>query len=152
MGEKRRLSALLVLATLLCSLNLFLYLSPQKQTSSQEKIISQSTYFGPTSSVPGNPELIKVEVLIHDSPKLSGVQIQSVVFNGQAIPLKPRDIFGKRGEASFQLPPGTYSLRWTVQRDKLLWPRTLSFSEEVILDAKDLWVQILIEGEEVSIR
>lgn len=113
--------------------------------------IAQNTYMGPTSPVPGDPYLVKVELLIKDSPDAGGAQIQSVTFDGRDIPLKPRDIFGKRGAASFQLAPGTYSLRWTVNRDKIVWPRFMSFEEEVNLSPRDLWVQILIEGEHASI-
>ncbi len=112
---------------------------------------AQNTYMGPTSPVPGDPYLVRVELLIKDSSDAGGAQIQSVTFDGRDIPLKPRDIFGKRGAASFQLAPGTYSLRWTVNRDKIVWPRFKSFEEEVTLSPRDLWVQIIIEGEHASI-
>lgn len=114
-------------------------------------LVAQNTYFGPTSPLPGNPTLIQVEILIRDSPDLGGVQIESASFNGQQIPLKPRDIFGNRGSASFQVPPGKYSLEWTVQKDAIRWPRTITHTEEVHIDKRDLWVQIAIEGDEASI-
>lgn len=151
MRDKRYFKSILLSLAFLLGINLLLFFSPFK-AKTHETLVTQSTYFGPTEPIPGDPQLIKVELLIKDSPDLAGVQIQSVIFNGQAIPLKPRDIFGNRGGASFQLPAGTYSLRWTVKRDKLVWPRTQSYQEEVILSPKDLWVQILIEGEKASIR
>lgn len=114
-------------------------------------IFASNTYFGPTAPIPGNPQLVKVEVQIRDSAELGGVTIRSVQFNGQQIPLKPADIFGNRGTGSFQLPPGTYKLRWTVERDRSVWPRTVRHEEEVTIDPRDLWIQIAIEGENASI-
>lgn len=115
-------------------------------------VLLQNTYLGPTKPVPGNPRLVRVEVSVRDNPELGGVQIQSVAFNDQTIPLKPRDIHGNRGKGSFQVKPGKYKLKWTVRRDQVLWPRTTSLEEEVNIDPRDLWVQILIEGEKASIR
>jgi len=139
-------------------LNAFLYFGKIVESGSSitdfttSELLVQNTYLGPTEPIPGNPQLVQIEVLVRDSPETAGVQIQSVIFNGQAIPLKPRDIFGKRASASFQLPPGNYMLRWTVNRNKLIWPRLITHEEEVTLDPRDLWIQILIEGEQVSIR
>lgn len=109
------------------------------------------TYMGPKEPIPGNPYLVRVELLVKDSPEAGGIQIESVMFAGRDIPLKPRDIFGKRGSASLQLPPGKYPLHWTVNRDKIIWPRVVSYDQEVVLSPRDLWVQILIEGERASI-
>lgn len=115
-------------------------------------LYSQYTYQGPTGPVPGNPQLVRVEVIVRDSPEAGGVQVQNASFNGQGIPLKPRDIYGNRGSSSFQVPPGKYKLRWIVQRDKVEWPRTISHEEDVTIDPRDLWLQVYIEGEEASIR
>jgi hypothetical protein len=112
---------------------------------------AQNTYFGPTEPIPGSPHLIRVQILIRDSDVPSGLQMKSVTFNGTSIPLKPRDVSGYRGQASFQLPPGKYSLKWVVERDKRAWPRTLNREEEVILDPRDLWIQISIEGDTATI-
>jgi hypothetical protein len=108
-------------------------------------------YLGPNKKVPGNPQLIRVQVLVSDDPNPQGVQILEVKFNQQSVPLKPRDIYGFRGQASFQLPPGKYKLKWKVKRDQIDWPRTLPHEEEVTLDPKDLWIQITISGETASI-
>jgi hypothetical protein len=136
----------LFLGTFLCALNL-MYLPVTKKN----QFLAQ-TYLGPKEFGPKSSELIRVEVLVKDSPDLSGLQIQNVFFNGVQIPLKPRDIFGKRGDASFQLPPGKYGLHWTANRDTLVWPRVLKFEEEVILDPRDLWVQVQIIGDQATIR
>ncbi len=142
---------ILLSGAMLCALNLTAYFIEAKKPSEQA-LFTQNTYLGPTAPVPGNPDLVRVELLIKDSPDLAGIEIQSVTFDGQAIPLKPRDIFGKRGAASFQLRPGKYTLRWTVNRDKVIWPRTISHEEEVNIDRRDLWIQIIIEGNHASIR
>ncbi len=155
MKEFRKTHFLLILGASLCALNLLLFCASAKPCSSVEKpqeLITQNTYLGPTEKSPNSNQLVRVEILIKDSPDLAGVQIQSVTFDGQAIPLKPRDIFGKRGAASFQLLPGKYTLRWSVNRDKIIWPRTLTHEEIVTIDPRDLWVQILIEGDAASIR
>jgi len=108
-----------------------------------------STYLGPTS--PQNSELVKVEIIIQDSPELGGVKIDSASFNGQNIPLKPSDINGYRGGASFQLPPGKYKLKWVVLRDKVQWPRKVTHESTVTISPKDSWIQISIKGEEEGI-
>lgn len=144
---------LFIFGTFLLLLGALFYLK-QTRSSSEHNItglLAQNNYMGPDKKIPGNPYLVRIEVLIHDSPELGGVQIQQVVFDGREIPLKPRDIHGYRGTGSFQLPPGKYSLKWIVQRDKIIWPRTITHEEEVTIDQRDLWVQISIVGEEASI-
>jgi hypothetical protein len=143
---------ILLALTPLLSVFFFQKKEPKPFVFEETALLVQNTYLGPTEPIPGNPDLVRIEILIKDSPDLAGVQIQSVTFDGQAIPLKPRDIFGKRGSASFQVRPGKYNLRWTVNRDKIIWPRTSSHEEEVIISPRDLWVQILIEGDSASIR
>ena len=115
-------------------------------------LFAQNTYFGPTQAVPGNPHLVRIEVSVQDSPDLGGVQIQSVQFDGQDIPLKPRDVYGYRAKGSFQLKPGTYKLIWVVNRDKSAWPRNITHTADVTVNPRDLLIEVLIEGEQVSIR
>lgn len=115
-------------------------------------LCAQYSYEGPTEPIPGNPQLVRVEVLVRDSPLAGGVQVRSAKFNGRGIPLKPRDIYGNRGSASFQVAPGKYKLQWVVQKDKFAWPRQESHEEIVNVSAQDLWLQVYIEGDEASIR
>jgi hypothetical protein len=110
-----------------------------------------NTYLGPSSPVPGNPQLIRVQVLVNDALDQKGLHILEADFDGTEIPLKPRDVYGFRGQASFQKPPGKYKLRWKMQRDKIVWPRTISHEEEVTLDVRDLWIQITITGDSAAI-
>ncbi len=115
-------------------------------------ILASFTYEGPTKPVPGRSQLVRIQIIVRDSPTSGGGQIQRVTFNDQNIPLQPRDIYGNRGKAGFELPPGTYPLRWVVQQDKITWPRNLTNEENVTVDPRDLWLQIEIVGSEVSIR
>lgn len=115
-------------------------------------LLAQNTYLGPIQPIPGDPHLVRVQIIVRDSPESGGVQIQNVEFDGQGIPLKPRDIYGNRGGASFQLPPGKRKLRWVVQRDKTIWPRTITREEEVNIDSRDYWIQISIVGDTASIN
>lgn len=111
-----------------------------------------NNYLGPSERVPGNAKLIRVQILVNDDPNENGVQIVKAQFSETNIPLKPRgDIYGFRGQASFQKTPGKYKLKWTVQRDASAWPRTVNHEEEVTLDPKDLWIQITITGEKAEI-
>ena len=115
-------------------------------------IFASNTYFGPMDVGPGKNKLVKVEILISDSPDTGGMQIVEVQFNDQSIPLKPRGIDGRRGSASFQVLPGKYQLKWVVNRDNFAWPRNINKEAEVDVDPRDLWVQIEITGETVSIH
>ncbi len=151
MKERHFLHSLFILGTTLVMCNLLFYFSKHLDTPNTQGLLVQNTYMGPTSSSIDNSSFVRVEVLVRDSSDLAGVQIRNVTFNGQEIPMKPRDILGKRASASFQLPPGNYILRWTVEKDKIIWPRTISHEEVVTISPRDLWIQILIEGEQVSI-
>jgi len=152
MQPPRFFQSLFAISTLLCFTAIAFYFWNHKKEKEESKFIASYSYQGPTQPVPGNPKLVRVEVLVRDSPQSAGVQIKSVEFNGQGIPLQTRDIYGNRGTGSFQVPPGKYKLRWVVQRDKLLWPRQINHEEEVTIDPRDLWLQIEIIGEEASIR
>lgn len=114
--------------------------------------LASNTYFGPVTPAPGNPQLVRIELMVRDSPDASGLQIVSVQFDHTSVPLKPRDIYGNRGNASFQVKPGKYQLIWTVNRDKFAWPRTVTHEEVVTVNPRDLWLQISIVGETASIN
>ncbi len=117
------------------------------------KCIAQNTntYLGPNQKIPGNPQMIRVQVLVYNDPNPKGVKIVNAQFDGTSIPLKPRDIYGFRGQASFQKSPGKYKLAWEVERDEQVWPRTIEHEEEVFLDQRDLWIQITILGDTAEI-
>ncbi len=108
-----------------------------------------NTYLGPNQKLP--QELVRIQVLVYNDPNPKGVTITNVEFDGQNIPLKPRDIYGYRGQASFQKRSGKYKLIWKVNRSDNEWPRTISHEEEVIISPRDLWIQITIIGNEASI-
>ena len=126
--------------------------APTTRLSSLPGQTASNTYFGPVKQAPGNGQLIRLEILVRDSPEANGLQVASVEFNNTDIPLKPRDIYGNRGNASFQMRPGTYTLVWVVNRDRFAWPRTVTHEEVVSVDSRDLWLQISIEGETATIR
>jgi len=149
MKDRRFFQFLFAVSTALSLFAICLSLLPGKGAG---QLIAAYSYQGPTQPVPGNPHLVRVEVILRDSPALAGVQIKSADFNGQGIPLQPRDIYGNRGTGSFQVPPGKYKLRWVVQRDRVAWPRTITREEEVTIDPRDLWIQIEVVGENASIR
>jgi hypothetical protein len=140
----------LAVSAALCIAAVYFGLIQAEKHLLKNSLLASYSYQGPTH--PATQKLVRIEVLVRDSPEPGGVQIQSVTFNGRSIPLQPRDIYGNRGTGSFQLSPGKYKLHWVVQRDKLLWPRTLTHEEEVTIDPRDLWIQIEIVGEEASIR
>lgn len=142
---------LTVAATLLA---IFKESPPQVSPVNQDVSLLASggnTYLGPVTRVPGNPQLIRVEVIVKDSPAANGPQITRVEFYNKEIPLNPRDIYGNRGNASFQIPPGKYKLRWTVDVNQRVWPREVNHEEEVTVSPRDLWIQLEIEGDHAII-
>jgi hypothetical protein len=110
-----------------------------------------NTYLGPDHKIPGNPQMVRVQILVYNDPNPKGVTITKASFDGTSIPLKPRDIYGYRGQASFQKPPGKYKLKWEVEGDKKVWPRTVDHETEVFLDERDFWIQITINGNNAEI-
>jgi hypothetical protein len=156
MDAKKSISALVLLGATFSFLSIGLFFKkgtyPLLGTKSIEGLLVQNTYFGPNHPLPGNPHLVRVEISVHDDTEPGGVQIQTVTFDNQNIPLKPRDIYGYRAKGSFQVEPGKYKLSWSIHRDRVIWPRTVSHEELVTVDPRDLWLQISIQGEKVSIR
>lgn len=157
MRSKRSVQSLLILITALFILGaLFAFRQKEPPLFSAKhyfNFLSQNTntYLGPSQRLTGDPQLIRLQVLIYNDPNPKGAKIVNAKFNGTSIPLKPRDIFGYRGQASFQKPPGKYKLSWEVERDKTIWPRIIDHEEEVFLSDKDYWIQITITGEQAEI-
>lgn len=152
MGPQRVILSILFLGTTLCLLATALFIKNEIRQNRPSLIVQNTnTYFGPREKLPGNSQLIRVQVLVNDDPNPQGVQIDEIAFNGQTIPLKPRDVHGFRGQASFQLKAGKYKLSWKVRRDSSSWPRLITREEEVNLDSHDLWIQISIIGETATI-
>lgn len=152
MGFKRFLQPLFIFTSLAGSI-FFIGYQEAIEFKNRSKLIAQNTndYLGPTQKLPGQDQLIKVQVLVYNDPDPKGVRLVKAQFDGTSIPLKPRDIYGYRGQASFQKLPGKYKLKWKVERDPKIWPRTIQHEEEVILDSRDLWIQISIIGDQAEI-
>src|SRR5579872_1338411 len=110
MVSERFLRLVVFLGTMFCASGIIFSLFAQ----------NMNNYLGPHSPLPGNPQVVRVQVLVYDSVEAGGLEIQSASFNQTDISLKPRDIHGFRGEAAFQVKPGTYKLKWKVQRDKFV--------------------------------
>lgn len=119
--------------------------------------IAQTPYYGPNEpphfniKPPSASQLTQVQIQIYDQPDLGGLRILDVSFNGAAIPLQSPDLHGFRGGGSFQMPPGTYQLVWSVSRDKQEWPRSLKHQKSVQVQQRDTWVQVTIQGDEATI-
>ena len=149
--SQRFLQMIFAISAVCCISAILLYFINER-TGVDGTLVASFNYQGPTQSIPGNPQLVRVEVIVRDSPKSGGLQIQRVDFDGQGVPLQPRDIYGNRGTGSFQVHPGKYKLAWVVQRDKIHWPRLINREELVTIDPRDLWIQIEIIGDDASIR
>ncbi|MBU6384231.1 MAG: hypothetical protein KGQ49_02625 [Verrucomicrobia bacterium] len=154
MGAQRFFQFLLLLGTGLCIMGTFLFFQQGEiPLVCGRGLIAQNTntYLGPNERLPEGPSLVRVQVLVYNDPNPKGAKIVKASFAGASIPLKPRDIYGYRGQASFQKSPGKYKLKWTVEIDDKNWPKTVDHEEEVILDERDFWVQISIIGSAAAI-
>ncbi len=146
----------LILGTALLMLALFQFFQGGNgaiEGGQHYNLLSQNTntYLGPNQKVPANSDFVRVQILLYNDPDPKGVTIRSATFDGTEIPLKPRDIYGFRGQASFQKRGGKYLLKWVVDRNQGDWPRTVEHEEEVILSPLDLWIQIAIVGGNAEI-
>lgn len=110
-----------------------------------------NNYLGPNQKNARNGDLVRIQVLVYNDPDPKGVTINEAKFDGTSIPLKPRDIYGFRGQASFQKEPGKYKLSWEVERSGTGWPRSVKHEEQVTVDGRDLWLQITITGDKAVI-
>ncbi len=117
----------------------------------------QVPYYGPdesphvTQPSPKVSQKIRVQILVYDQPDLGGLTIQEVSFNGTTLALQPADLNGFRGGGSFALSPGSYSLNWIVSRDARVWPRTIKHRQTVQITSKDSWMQVTIQGDQVTV-
>jgi hypothetical protein len=145
-----RFALLIRIFTLIASFLTF-YLKNDFENVEDQILCQNSNYYLGPKSGSSNNQLVRIQLIMNDSPKNGGPQLLEVYFNDQSVPLKPRDIFGSRGQASFQLPAKSYSLKWKLQLDKENWPRTQTKQETIIIDPKDMWIQITIEGDKVTI-
>ena len=152
MGAQKFFQCLLGFGTMLLIFAVLLIFDPMT-TGRHANIVAQNTntYLGPNEKLPGNPDLVRVQVLVYNDPNPNGAAILSAGFDGTQIPLKPRDIYGYRGQASFQKPPGKYRLQWEVSHGQNTWPRSTSHEETVTLDPRDLWIQITVTGDSAEI-
>ena len=115
-------------------------------------LLAQSIYYGPTSPPsPFTPHLVQVQVEVYDDPADGGQKVESAVFNQISMPLKPADVYGFRAGGGFQLPKGDYPLVWETSRGENNWPRTVKHKQMIKIQDKDVWVQITIQGEKVTI-
>jgi hypothetical protein len=146
---ERLLQGVMIVGALLAMTAVGLFYNKGQKTF---PLIAQSVneYVGPTRKMAG-PEKVRVQILVHDDPHVSGEQIVQAEFNHQTISLKPRDIYGFRGQTSMQMPPGKYLLRWRVKRDAYVWPRTVYHTQEITLDPTDMWIQITITGNRATV-
>ncbi len=156
MDSKWFFHLILVIGTVLTFLGTLLFFKQGAfpfMANNHHALVAQNTntYLGPRAPVLGNPQLVRVQILVYNDPNPKGLQIVEASFDGTDIPLKPRDIYGFRGQASFQKPPGQYTLRWKVQKNQRIWPRKESYEEAVTLDPRDLWIQITITGDKAKI-
>lgn len=126
---------------------------PIGTASHHSNLIGQNTntYLGPNQKTKGNSQLVRIQILVYNDPDPKGVTIVDADFDGANIPLKPRDIYGFRGQASFQKRGGKYKLRWEVERNGPGWPKTVTHEEQVTVDPNDLWIQITIVGDKAEI-
>ena len=138
---------LLLVAGALLAFTLF-----KQRPPSAPELLASNTYLGPTTPIPGKPQLVRIEVLVRDAQDPAGPQVVSVNFNQMNVPLKPRDIYGNRGSGSFQLSPGQYKLRWVTNQNKIIWPRNATHEELVTVSPRDLWVQVQIDGDQATIH
>ena len=115
--------------------------------------LGQHTYFGPTSPPPPQtPRLVQVQVELYDEKELGGLTIEKASFAGYDIPLKPSDVFGFRGKGGFQLPVGTYPIAWTVRKQRLIYPRTVSYKKTVTVKPLDQWIEVVITGSSMVVQ
>lgn len=131
--------------------SLLLQFEPAQLSDNRQLLAASYTYLGPDGSAQKRPGLVQVQILVRDSADPSGPEVTSVTFNNNNVPLQPRDIYGNRGNGSFQLESGTYQLRWTVNIRKKIWPRNATYTHEVEISPRDSWIQISIEGDKASI-
>lgn len=142
---------LLGLGVLCLVTSLLLQFQPARLFDGRQLLAASYTYLGPDGSAQKQPGLVQVQILVRDSLDPSGPEVTSVAFNNQNVPLQPRDIYDNRGNASFQMEPGTYELRWTVNVRKKVWPRNVTYTHQVEISPRDSWIQISIEGDKASI-
>ncbi len=120
-------------------------------------VISSGLFAETTSSFrkapkrPGAPHFARVQITVTDIDDETEMKIVYAEFDGAKIALRPSNPTGIRGKLHLQLFPGTYPIRWIVEKND---PRPIreSFEELIEIAPNEEWVDILIEGDQIEIR
>jgi len=94
----------------------------------------------------------RVTVYVKDD-RWSDIRVVSAALEGQDVRMKKHsNFFGIKGELKTNLPPGTYTIRWTVTKPAARKQRiTLSFNKTFTIPRRDGSITITIEGQNATI-
>lgn len=95
---------------------------------------------------------IRVELLIKQNFEKEEGRIASVYFDGKQIPFSADDPAGLKNPIFVRVPPGTHTIVWNVSNHHFIWPKTTTIKRNIVISKDQLWVYVLLEGEEIQIR
>lgn len=92
-----------------------------------------------------------VQITFRDPDDDANTIIRSAYFQGKTIPLRNRSPNRFRAEIHKKLPAGTYEIRWVVETDISTFSEIKEIRKTFIIRPQDVWVDILIEGENMTL-
>ncbi len=143
-SNKAFLFSIAVIATLLG-----LYLIPFEETP----LITPRNNLSYNPYRAGPPQnLINIQITFMDPENdVQGV-IESATFDGKPVELQSPNPTRLRATIYPRVEPGTYELSWTVRKNSAVWPQTLSNNKEITITKQDQWMEILVEGNSITIQ
>ncbi len=109
-----------------------------------------SRHYSLPSLKPGFHHKVKVHLMVKDGKDIDTARVIYVIFNGKEIPLKKGSPL--RANYHTSLKPGTYPIEWSLLKAKTGFTREANFHKRVKIKEGTPWVEIKIEGDELSIN
>lgn len=110
---------------------------------------SKSSHTSLPSLNPGYNHKVKVHLTIRDGKDNKAERISYVFFDRNKIALRKGSPL--RANYHTSLSPGTYIVEWGLLKTKTGFSREATFRKKVTIKEKSPWVEIKIEGDELSV-
>ncbi|MEM8629458.1 MAG: hypothetical protein AAGF04_05275 [Chlamydiota bacterium] len=94
-----------------------------------------------------HPEKAILQITFQDPGNRAKIILRSASFQGENIRLRPRSPNGIRAILHKNLLPGSYILRWTVEKNGSQEITEKTQTRTIEIGPEDIWVDVLVEGE-----
>jgi hypothetical protein len=99
---------------------------------------------------PGYYHLVNVNITVMNDDPHARSKVLEVFLDGYKIPMGSLEPFVSRERKYFALRPGLHYIEWTVENKKLIFPEKKTLRKEFRVYGEDVWIHIIIKGEQIE--